>query len=212
MNKNDDLLENQSFFSYIFNIFTTNLCFVSYATYSLYNLIERQQLNADETNQNKDYEDLDVSIKDLENIGAKFNYVHLPICVFQFVMWIAIFQISTKYEDVFSFKKMVFVNIYTILTCGIELYAAYDTFNGVKNIEEFAFPCIHSVLSNITIYVFYMGMTLKLGAFNEFYQDFRYDLTAEEKMDEKLGLELSDDELEDFQKATSKQLTRAITI
>lgn len=127
-------------------------------------------------------------------------------------MWIAIFQISTKYEDVFSFKKMVFVNIYTILTCGIELYAAYDTFNGVKNIEEFAFPCIHSVLSNITIYVFYMGMTLKLGAFNEFYQDFRYDLTAEEKMDEKLGLELSDDELEDFQKATSKQLTRAITI
>lgn len=35
MNKNDDLLENQSFFSYIFNIFTTNMLFVFWAAYSL---------------------------------------------------------------------------------------------------------------------------------------------------------------------------------
>lgn len=50
MNKNDDMLENQSFFSYIFNIFTTNLCFVSYSTYSLYLLIERQEMNKEDQN------------------------------------------------------------------------------------------------------------------------------------------------------------------
>lgn len=94
--------------------------------------------------------------------------MHLPICIFQFLIWIVIFQISTKYEDVFSIKKVIFVNIFTLMTCGVELWAAYKTFNELKNIEEFAFPSIHSVLSNITIYIFYMGMTLRLGAFSEF--------------------------------------------
>ena len=45
MNKNDDLLETQSFFSYILNISTTNLLFVTYASFNLQLLIDRQVLN-----------------------------------------------------------------------------------------------------------------------------------------------------------------------
>ena len=97
---------------------------------------------------------------------------------------------------------MVFITMWTILVCSVELYSAYKTFNELKNIEEFSFPCVHSVLSNLTIYVFYMGMLLRLGAFSEFLHDFvaLESLSQEEQMDQKLGLELSDDELEDFQK------------
>ena len=72
MNKNDDLLENQSFFSYIFNIFTTNMLFVIYASNELRQLINKQKMNKLDEDQYKEYEDLGISIEKLEGIGAKF--------------------------------------------------------------------------------------------------------------------------------------------
>jgi len=139
--------------------------------------------------------------------------LHLPICIFQSLFWIAIFQLSTKYEDVFSLKKVIFVNLFTIMSTIVEVYAVYNTITEHKNVEEFAFPSLHSVLSNLSIYIFYMGMALRLGAFSQFQLDFARleELSQEEQMDKKLGLELSDDELEDFQKE-DKKLTRAVTI
>jgi hypothetical protein len=80
----------------------------------------------------------------------------------------AIFQYSTKFQDVFSIKKVIFVNIWTLFSCGCEVYSAYNTFSELKYGEEFSYPSIHSVLSNLTIYIFYMGMTLRLGVFSEF--------------------------------------------
>ena len=70
MNKNDDLLENQSFFSYIFNIFATNLLFVIFSTTRIYKLIYYQKLNELDTDSILDYEDLGIAVYDLESIGA----------------------------------------------------------------------------------------------------------------------------------------------
>ena len=101
-----------------------------------------------------------------------------------------------------------------MIACGTELYAIYNTYTEYHDLEEFAFPSIHCVLSNLTIYVFYMGMTLRLGAFSQFMHDFvsMDELNEEEQMDQKLGLDLSDDELEDFQRLESSDFKKAITI
>ena len=143
--------------------------------------------------------------------------MHLPLCIVQYLFWIAIFQVSTKFEDVFALKTMVFVTLYTVVTCGVEAYAANEAYTKLKHIEEFAFPSIHAVLSTATIWIFYMGMKLRLGAFSEFQHDFINfgELSQEEQMDQKLGLELSDDELEDFQKddgSAQPGLSRALTV
>lgn len=92
------------------------------------------------------------------------------------------------------------------MSTAVEVYAVYNTITEHKNVEEFAFPSLHSVLSNLSIYIFYMGMALRLGAFSQFQLDFARleELSQEEQMDKKLGLELSDDELEDFQKEDKK--------
>ena len=91
------------------------------------------------------------------------------------------------------------MTIFTIVIVAINFWVGNEVYSDTR-ITEFAFPSLHNLLCNLYVYVVYMQLAFNINL-TGYLVDFKgyAELSGQEKLDQKLGMDLDDDELEDFQ-------------
>lgn len=87
-----------------------------------------------------------------------------------------------------------------LIGCGGNIYVhIIVNQNSNSNLNEIGFPSIHNLVVNITIYFIYVNMYFKTNVFLIYSHDFRdcSNLDGEEALDEKLGYDFDECDLED---------------